>query len=252
MMNGYGGFARYYDRLTENVDYSSIADAVERYASRFGGRRGILLDAACGTGSLCEQLAQRGFDVIGTDGSELMLGEAMNKKFESGLPIQYLCQDMTELDMFGTVDVTVCTLDSVNHLPDKAAVKRFFERVSLFAYPDGLFIFDVNTLYKHREVLAQNAYTFDMDGFFCAWQNQFNEADGSVSIYLDIFEEQGNGSYSRVSESFTEQVWSDEEITEMLSDAGMTVLARYDGYTDEPLRDNSERAVYVAKKTDKA
>lgn len=247
-MSGYGGFARFYDRLTANVSYGSIADAVVRYTERFGGRRGILLDAACGTGSLCEQLAGRGFDVIGTDSSDMMLSEALDKKFDSGLPIQYLCQDMTELDMFGTVDVTVCTLDSVNHLPDRDAVKRFFERVSLFAYPDGLFIFDVNTLHKHRDILAQNAYTFDMDGFFCAWQNQYEESDGSVEIFLDIFEEREDGGYDRVSESFTEHIWSDEEITEMLESVGMTVLALYDDYTDEPLGENTERAVYVAKK----
>lgn len=249
-MSGYGGFARFYDRLTANVRYDVIADAVVRYTERFGGRRGILLDAACGTGSLCEELSRRGFDVIGTDSSDMMLGEALDKKFDSGLDIQYLRQDMTELDMYGTIDVTVCTLDSVNHLPDREAVSKFFERVSLFAYPDGLFIFDVNTLHKHRDILAQNAYTFDMDGFFCAWQNQFNEEDGSVEIFLDIFEELEDGRYERISESFAERVWSDEEIVGMLGNSGMEVLARYDDYTDEPLGGMSERAVYVAKKTE--
>jgi len=247
-MSGYGGFARFYDRLTANVKYDLMADAVVRYTERFGGRKGILLDAACGTGSLCEELSRRGYDVIGTDSSDMMLGEALDKKFDSGLPIQYLRQDMTELDMFGTIDVTVCTLDSVNHLPDRESVMKFFEKVSLFAFPDGLFIFDVNTLHKHRDVLAQNAYAFDMDGFFCAWQNQYDESDGSVELFLDIFEELEDGRYERISESFTERVWSDEEITEMLESAGMTVLARYDDYTDKPLNENSERVVYVAKK----
>ena len=106
-MSGYGAFSYFYDRLTGNVDYPAIADAVERYIGRFGGRKGILLDVACGTGSLCEQLARRGFDVIGTDSSPEMLGVALDKKFDSGLPIQYLCQEMTALDMFGTIDVTV-------------------------------------------------------------------------------------------------------------------------------------------------
>ncbi len=247
-MSGYGRFADFYDRLTENVDYGGIADAVERYIERFGGRRGIVLDLACGTGSLCEQLARRGFDVIGADGSEDMLGAALDKKFDSGLDIQYLRQDMTELDMFGTIDVTVCTLDSINHLPDRAAVQKAFGKVSLFAFPDGLFIFDVNTLHKHRDVLAQNAYTYDMEGFFCAWQNQFCPTDGSVDIFLDIFEQQQDGSYRRISESFTERVWSDSELTEMLGAADMEVLARYDGYSDRPADEMSERVVYVARR----
>ncbi|MBQ7187396.1 MAG: class I SAM-dependent methyltransferase [Ruminococcus sp.] len=247
-MSGYGRFAEFYDRLTQNVRYDLIADAAVRYLERFAGRRNIVLDLACGTGSLCEQLARRGFDVIGADASDGMLSAALDKKFDSGLPIQYLRQEMTELDMFGTIDLTLCTLDSINHLPDKAAVQKTFERVSLFAYPDGMFIFDVNTLHKHRDTLAQNAFTYDLEDIFCAWQNQYDPADGSVDIFLDIFEQLPDGSYGRISESFTERIWSDSEITEMLRAAGMTVLARYDDYTDKPVTDATERIVYVAKK----
>ena len=247
-MSGYSAFARYYDRLTENVDYAGVASAIERYVERFGGRKGILLDIACGTGSLCELMSRRGFDVIGTDSSEEMLSAAMDKKFDSGLAIQYLRQDMTKLDMYGTIDVTVCTLDSLNHLESEQQLRQVFERVSLFAYPDGLFIFDVNTLHKHRDVLAQNAFTYDLGDLFCAWQNQYDPNDSSVAIFLDFFEKTESGLYERSSESFSEMLWSDELLTSALEDAGMAVLARYDGYTDLPLDDQSQRAVYVAKK----
>ena len=188
-MSGYGKFAWFYDRLTDNVEYDKIAAAVDRYVERFGGRKNILLDIACGTGSLCERFAKMGYDVIGIDSSEQMLNAALDKKYDSGLPIQYLCQDMTKLDMYGTVDVTVCTLDSINHLTDIEAVMKVFERVSLFAYPDGLFIFDVNTVYKHREVLSNNAFVYDLDGLFCVWQNEYNAEDSSVDIYLDFLKE---------------------------------------------------------------
>lgn len=247
-MSGYGAFSYFYDRLTQNVDYSAVADAVESYIERFGGRRGILLDLACGTGSLCEQLARRGFDVIGTDASPDMLNAALDKKYDSGLPIQYLCQDMTKLDMYGTIDVTVCTLDSLNHLQSLEELKKAFERVSLFAFPDGMFIFDVNTAYKHREVLAQNAFTYDLEGLFCAWQNQYNEEDGSVDIFLDIFEQNGQGSYDRFSESFTERLFARRDILRLLEETGFELLAEYDGYTDRPPQEKSERVVFVARK----
>ena len=96
-MSGYGKFAWFYDRLTDNVEYDKIAAAVDRYVERFGGRKNILLDIACGTGSLCERFAKMGYDVIGIDSSEQMLNAALDKKYDSGLPIQYLCQDMTSL-----------------------------------------------------------------------------------------------------------------------------------------------------------
>ncbi|GAB5081545.1 class I SAM-dependent methyltransferase [Hominimerdicola sp. 21CYCFAH17_S] len=247
-MSGYGKFAWFYDRLTDNVEYDKIAAAVDRYVERFGGRKNILLDIACGTGSLCERFAKMGYDVIGIDSSEQMLNAALDKKYDSGLPIQYLCQDMTKLDMYGTVDVTVCTLDSINHLTDIEAVMKVFERVSLFAYPDGLFIFDVNTVYKHREVLSNNAFVYDLDGLFCVWQNEYNAEDSSVDIYLDFFERNGQGGYDRYQESFAEQAYSRELIRQCLNKAGFEVLGEYDGYTDAPPAEDSERIVYVVRK----
>lgn len=247
-MSGYGKFAWFYDRLTDNVEYDKIAAAVDRYVERFGGRKNILLDIACGTGSLCERFAKMGYDVIGIDSSEQMLNAALDKKYDSGLPIQYLCQDMTKLDMYGTVDVAVCTLDSINHLPDIEAVMKAFERVSLFAYPDGLFIFDVNTVYKHREVLSNNAFVYDLDGLFCVWQNEYNAEDSSVYIYLDFFEENGRGGYDRYQESFAEQAYSRELIRQCLDKAGFEVLGEYDGYTDISPAEDSERIVYVVRK----
>lgn len=247
-MSGYGRFAQVYDRLTDNVEYDKIAVAVNGYVERFGGRKGILLDLACGTGSLCERFAAMGYDVIGVDGSEEMLNAALDKKYESGLPIQYLCQDMTELDMYGTVDVTVCTLDSINHLSDSEAVRKTFERVSLFAYPDGMFIFDVNTIYKHREVLAGNTFVYDLDDLFCVWQNEYRQEDNSVDIYLDFFERNQQGSYDRFQESFTEKAYPLHEIKELLKQTGFEILGEFDGYSNTPPGEKTQRVVYVARK----
>ena len=247
-MSGYGSFAYFYDRLTENVPYAQMAEQIERLTARFGGKTdGILLDLACGTGSLSEALAKRGFDVIGVDGSDEMLNCAFDKKFDSGLPIQYLCQDMRRLDMFGTIDVTVCALDSINHLESKEDVLEVFKRVSLFCDPDGLFIFDVNTLHKHRDVLAGTAFIFSYKNFYCGWQNEYDKTDDSVHIWLDFFENE-NGVYRRYNEDFREIYISPDEITELIKQAGMKIVGVFDGYTNEPLNENSERAVYVCRK----
>ena len=247
-MSGYSKFAWFYDRLTTNVDYSQIGERIDGLVVRFGGRKDILLELGCGTGSLCEKMDELGYDCIGIDTSQEMLNEALDKKYDSGKNIQYLCQDMRELDMFGTIDVTVSVLDSINHLPDKKSVKKSFERVSLFAFPDGLFIFDVNTIYKHREVLGNNCYIYDLDGLYCGWQNEYNDEDNSVEIFLDFFEEDEQGKYQRYQESFKEIALSEQEIDDMLCEAGFEILAKYDGYEDKPVSDKTERIVYVAKK----
>ena len=246
-MSGYGSFAYFYDRLTENVDYRAYAEQIDRWVTQFGGRKGILLDVACGTGSLCMELARLGYDVIGTDSSEDMLNSALDKKYDSGLDIQYLRQDMRSLDMYGTIDVTVCTLDSVNHLSDETDALKAFKCVSLFAFPDGMFIFDVNTLRKHRDVLADNAFVFSLDGLFCTWQNEYDKTDSSVHIWLDFFEEDGKV-WRRYSEDFKEIYIPPERIERMLDEAGFEILGVFDGYSGEPRNDMSERAVYVCRK----
>lgn len=127
-MSGYSAFARYYDELTANIDYKKRGEYFHSIIQRFKTtKENILLDLACGTGSISEVMAGLGYDVIGVDNSDEMLGIALDKKFDSGLDIQYLCQDMRKLDMFGTVDITVCALDSINHLASINYEEKTFE-----------------------------------------------------------------------------------------------------------------------------
>ena len=250
-MSGYSKFAWFYDRLTENVDYDLIGNRIDKLVSRFGGRKNILLEIGCGTGTLCEKMSGLGYDVIGVDSSQEMLSEALDKKYESGSEIQYLCQDMTELDMYGTIDVTVSVLDSINHLADVESIRKTFERVSLFAFPDGLFIFDMNTVYKHRQILGNNSYIYDLDSLFCSWQNEYSSQDDSVEMFLDFFEEQEDGRYERFQESFKEIAIEEAEIDRLLNETGFEILAKYDDYSDRPVNDKTQRIVYVTKKISK-
>lgn len=243
----YSFFARYYDALTMNVSYDTIAKRYDELVTRFGGRKDILLDLGCGTGSLCECMARLGYDCIGIDNSEDMLNEALDKKYDSGLNIQYLCQDMTRLDMFGTIDVTVSSLDCLNHLDSLDDVRKTFERVSLFAYPDGLFIFDMNTPYKHKYVLGDNVFVYDTEDVYCVWQNSFCDENNKVEITLDFFERDGD-IYERQSEQFCELAYDDEVIKRLLCECGFELLAQYDDFSDNEVTEKTQRILYVAKK----
>lgn len=244
----YGFFAGCYDALTENVQYRERADYICSLLSQNGINGGLLLDLACGTGTLSILLAQKGFSVIGVDSSEDMLAEAQNKMYENGQSILFLCQDMRSLDLYGTVDCAVCTLDSLNHLQNIEEIRKTFAGVSLFMNTGGIFIFDVNTLYKHREVLGNHAYIYDCGATFCAWQNTLEADRASVRIDLDFFEEQENGAYARYSESFTETAYTLTEIESALNDCGFSVLGKYKELTTEAPDNKTERVVFVAKK----
>lgn len=247
-MSGYNCFAYYYDRLTQNISYKERAEYYDSLVQRHGGKKNILLDLACGTGSLSEEFARLGYDVIGTDSSMEMLNEALDKKFESGLPIQYLCQDMTELDMFGTIDVTVSALDSINHLGSLDDIRKTFERVSLFCEPQGLFLFDVNTPYKHKNILGNNTFVYDLEDVYCVWQNYFEPQDNRVEMCLDFFECGDDKKYTRYSDEFSEIAFEREIIEKLLRESGFDVVGVYDYDSFDEPKETSEKLVFAAQK----
>lgn len=247
-MSGYSVFARYYDSLTSNIDYGKRADYFHSIIKLFKKTDGnILLDLACGTGSISEEMAKRGYDVIGVDNSDEMLGIALNKKFETMLNIQYLCQDMRSLNLYGSVDVTICALDSINHLKKISDVKKVFRNVALFSEPDALFVFDVNTLHKHRNILANNTFTYETDNVFCVWENTLIRETDEVKMNLEFFELEENGMYSRSSDSFSEMAYSEKSIELTLKECGFDILGKYGDDTLAPPAADSQRIVYAAR-----
>ncbi|MBQ3884976.1 MAG: class I SAM-dependent methyltransferase [Ruminococcus sp.] len=247
-MSGYSAFARYYDELTANIDYKRRGEYFHEIIKKFKSTKdNILLDLACGTGSISEVMAGLGYDVVGVDNSDEMLGMAIEKKFDSGLNIQYLCQDMRKLDMFGTIDITICALDSINHLSSLNDVRKVFEGVAFFSELNGLFIFDVNTLYKHRQVLANNTFTYETDNVYCVWENTLDPDTDEVRMNLEFFEREDNGMWSRSSDGFSEKAYSEDEIEKLLADCGFELLAKYGDDTFSPPAETSQRIVYAAR-----
>jgi ubiquinone/menaquinone biosynthesis C-methylase UbiE len=229
----------------EDADYKNRCAYLLELMKRHNHEMGITLDLACGTGSLTRELCKNGVDVYGVDASAEMLSEAMQKSAEEELDILYLRQKMQSLNLYGTINTCVCTLDSINHLTNIEDVRKTFDRVGLFMDNDGLFVFDVNTVYKHREVLAENTFVIENEKVYCVWQNSLDK-DDIVNITLDFFEEE-NGAYYRSSESFSERAYSDEQIRELLLSAGFEVEAVYGDMTFESPQETEQRAIYVAR-----
>ncbi len=243
---GYNSFSEYYDALMQNVGYDERCRYILEIFERLDHDMGLSLDLACGTGSLTVELKKSGVDVYGIDASYDMLSHAREKAEENGLDILFLCQKMQSIDLYGTIDTCVCTLDSINHLVKESDVQKTFERVSLFMNQGGYFLFDANTIYKHSEVLADNTFVYDTDDVFCVWQNSLKE-NNIVEIELDFFEREGKV-YYRESERFYERAYSDDELTSMLEKAGFEVVSRFGDMTFEEPKSDEQRVIYVARK----
>ena len=260
----YNTFAGFYDELTDDISYPRRAAYFDRVIQKFHPGASILLDLACGTGSLSIELARLGYDVVGTDASQQMLSEAMLKKeialygenFEREEPsdpgiakLLFLCQPMQELDMYGTLDAAVCALDSLNHVTDPQVVQRIFDRVSLFLNPGAVFVFDVNSVYKHREVLGNNVFVFDREDVYCVGQNSLQPDGVQVQMDLDFFAyHEDDDTYTRTSESFCERAYTDGEIRQFIEKSGLKLVAAYAADSFDPVEEKTQRIVYVAQK----
>lgn len=240
----YGVFAQFYDALTKNVDYPAKAQYIRDILNKHKPGCALVVDLACGTGTLSLELASLGFDMIAVDGSYDMLSMATAKE---NTGVMFLCQQMDELDLYGTVDAVICTLDSVNHVTDQTVLQEAFRLVSLFLEPDGVFLFDVNTAYKHRSVLADNVYVYDMEQVYCVWQNRLQK-DDSVDIKLDFFQPDEDGGYQRFEEHFSERIYDRATLCSMLDKSGLVICEEYDDYTYASPSEKTQRIVYVCRK----
>ena len=207
----YSDFAEVYDRL-QDADYEAFADYYERIFERLGAKPRLVLDLACGTGNITIPMAKRGYDMIGLDLSCEMLNIAEKKAAEAGENILFLNQDMTEFELYGTVDAIVCALDGINYITDSAELEKVFALADNYLNPGGVMIFDINSEFKLREVLGGNTFVNEEQGIFYVWESNFCEDTGICEFVLTFFVEREDGSYLRFDEYQEERAYSAEEI----------------------------------------
>lgn len=182
----YEAFARYYDELNALADYDALAKHLVLRLRAHGVRKGIVADLGCGTGEVSLRLAKAGYDMLSVDRSADMLSVFREKLAdEPASSIMLLQQDMAGLDLYGTIHAAVSTFDTLNHI-ETSRLPEVFRRVSLFLEPGGVFLFDVNTPYKHQEVLGNNTFHIEVPGLICQWVNRYEAEQGATRIELDI------------------------------------------------------------------
>ena len=244
-MESYTGFAEFYDLFMDNIPYEVWSHYLTGLLNEYGVKDGIVLDMGCGTGNITELLAASGYDMIGIDNSEDMLAEAMDKRYDSGHDILYLCQDMRELDLYGTVAAAVSICDSLNYILEYDQLVHVFKLVNNYLDPGGVFIFDLNTIHKYEmmgdTVIAENRE----EGSFI-WENSYFEETHLNQYDLTIFAKDDDGRYTKFEETHVQRGYTLDEIKSALNDAGMIFLDSYGAFTKNPVSDNDERIYVIA------
>jgi 2-polyprenyl-3-methyl-5-hydroxy-6-metoxy-1,4-benzoquinol methylase len=208
---------------------------------------GPVLDLGCGTGALTRRLAKAGYDMTGADASPDMLQEAMMLSGEND-EILYLLQTMQELDLDGNVRAVISACDCINYVTEPEELKEAFRRIYAAIEPGGVFIFDINTEWKYRNLLAENTFAESRDEGAFIWENYYDEESLINEYDLTLFIPDPDGRYLRQTETHFERSYAISDIDEMLKNVGFSVVGIYDDYSKNLLREDSERAVFVATK----
>jgi SAM-dependent methyltransferase len=319
------GFAEIYDRLMLNdYSYAKYADYVERIFSRCRIRPSIVADLGCGTGSLCIELAARGYDMIGIDGSQEMLNvayakamalnagaakgnaseaatseagtskgnasEAATSKGNAGeagtseaatsngnaseagtskgnaseaatskssvleggasdaRAVQFLNQDISEFELYGTAGAILSTIDSMNYVTDKRRFSRIFTLAANYLEPGGLFIFDLNTRYMLSHVIGGNIFYEISDDVCYIWENRFDGARHISTFDLTFFVRDAGGSYRRFDERHKQRAYSAAEVESSAARSSLRLLGAYANLTFDAPRRNTRKICYVYQK----
>ena len=249
-MEAYTGFAEVYDVFQDNVPYEEWCSYVTGLLKEYQVMDGLVLDLGCGTGSLTGLMARSGYDMIGIDNSGEMLQIAMNKRNASGLDILYLLQDMRGFELYGTVKAVISICDSINYIMEYQELVEVFRLVNNYLDPKGVFIFDLNTEYKYRELLADNTVAEDREesSFIC---NNFYDEEDKVNEYdLTLFVKEGE-LYRKFEETHYQRAYGLDQIQQAIRDGGMEFVAAYDACTRNPVQQDSERIYVIARENGK-
>ncbi len=247
-MESYTGFAQVYDELMDNVPYKEWTSYVISLLSAEGVRDGIVLDLGCGTGNVTELLAAAGYDMIGVDLSEDMLSIAQRKKEHSGADILYICQDMREFELYGTVAGIVSICDSLNYITDSDDLLAIFKLVKNYLDPGGVFIFDLNTPYKYRYLLGDNTFAETRDDCSFIWENTYDPESGLNEYDLTLFVKECGESFRRFEEVHIQKSYTVSQIKKLIRQAGLTCIHVYDAFTYDAPQRTSERVYFVVNK----
>lgn len=243
-MESYTDFAYIYDKLIDQ-DYEKWADYIEEIFKTHNVNPKLVLDLGCGTGSITNILAKRGYDMIGVDLSSDMLNVARDKAMEDGLDVLYLCQDIREFELYGTVDAIICTLDVLNYITEPEDLKQVFALVKNYLNPDGIFIFDINTEHKLKNVLGNNTFINDENGIFYTWENEY--IDNISNQFLTFFSETDEGLYERFDEQHIQRAYTIEEIKEKLAKNNLSFEGEYQLFSFDTPSLDCEKSVIVSK-----
>lgn len=243
-MEAYTGFAAVYDRYMDNVPYDTWAANIKNLFEKYNMPMEIVCDLGCGTGQMTRRLKEYGYDMIGIDLSYDMLMEAMGNEDSDG--ILYLCQDMREFELYGTVGAVVSVCDSINYLRDTDDLLQVCKLANNYLDPKGLFIFDIKTEH-YFESIGNSTIAENRDEGSFIWENEYDATTRDNAYFLTIYEENEEGTFDRYDEEHLQHAFTIDEVKNAIATSGLQLLDILDVATMSEPTSDSERLYFIAR-----
>lgn len=255
-MEAYSEFAQVYDLFMDNIPYDEWCEYLVSLLKQYDVNDGLVLELGCGTGNISELLRKKGYDMIGIDNSAEMLSVAIEKSMEvedETLPqALYLCQDMREFELYGTVKAIVSICDSMNYITEPEDLLEVFRLANNYLDPEGVLIFDLNTIYKYEHMLGEQTIAETREDHCFIWDN-FYDKDSRLNEYvLNLFIQGDDGRYDRHEEVHYQRAYDLEQVRQLIEEAGLRWEGAYDAFTMNPVREDSERIYIIAREQGKS
>ena len=245
-MSQYKNLSNIYDNLIyEDINYEKISDFIMNVAKLHNINNDKYLDLATGTGNVAKYICRNFRENFLVDLSEEMLMEAGEKVRKNKSNAKVVLQDMRYLELNRKFNLITCVLDSTNYILSTEDLELYFNGVYNHLENNGIFIFDINSSYKIKEILGNNIFNYNTDEIFYSWENYIE--DNIVEMELTFFVKEGNY-YRRFEEYHRERAYEEKELENIISSIGFKILGKRDDYSEASVMPKSERIVYILKK----
>lgn len=245
-MSAYEDFAQFYDTLMYDVDYAKWHEYINQVLNRYNVFPQKVLEMACGTGNFTKYLCEDGYEVTCFDTSDDMLSVAFDK-LSMFKKLTILSQNMIDFELNEKFDLVLSICDSINYITDYEDLINVFANVYKHLQENGVFIFDVNSVYKLKEIIGNNTFVEDNEEVFYVWENEFDDNSNICEFYISFFIKD-NEMYRRFDEQHFERAYTSEQIVYALKKAGFNQIEEYEGFSFEKPNTKSERLVFIVRK----
>lgn len=247
-MASYEKFAQIYDQALNQLPYTNWFEYIKKIFEKYSISPEIVLDLGCGTGTMTNLMAKNGYDMIGVDLSEDMLTQARIKAIDENLDIIYLGQDMRELDLYGTVDAVVAVGDSMNYILDEKDLLKVFKNVALFLDDDGLFVFDMNSVYKFEVILGNKTYAENCEDHAYIWENYYDTKTAINEYKVTIFIKEVKNLFDKSTEYHYERGYPLEKVIALIEEAGLILEGVHHETTFNKVTPTTERLFFITRR----